>query len=73
MEHSPKNPAVIGAIKIGQNVIDYATGREMPADKLVAPRGPQLQGRAAQAGAPCGSPSSCTPATGTSRPRRSPT
>ena len=23
-------------IKIGQNVIDYATGREMPADKLVA-------------------------------------
>ncbi len=33
-EHSPTNPAVIKAIKIGQNVIDYATGREMPADKL---------------------------------------
>jgi hypothetical protein len=34
MEHSPANPAVIKAIKVGQNVIDYATGREMPADKL---------------------------------------
>ena len=33
-EHSPANPAVIKAIKVGQNVIDYATGREMPADKL---------------------------------------
>jgi hypothetical protein len=33
-ETSPSNPAVIKAIKIGQNVIDYATGREMPADKL---------------------------------------
>ncbi len=35
LEHNPKNPAVDNAIKIGQNVIDYATGREMPADKLV--------------------------------------
>ncbi|HZW30878.1 MAG TPA: DUF4159 domain-containing protein, partial [Isosphaeraceae bacterium] len=34
-EHSPANPAVIKAVKVGQNVIDYATGREMPADKLV--------------------------------------
>ncbi len=33
-ETSPVNPAVIKAIKIGQNVVDYATGREMPADKL---------------------------------------
>jgi hypothetical protein len=33
-ERSPANPAVIKAIKVGQNVIDYATGREMPADKL---------------------------------------
>ena len=33
-ERSPTNPAVIKAIKVGQNVIDYATGREMPADKL---------------------------------------
>ncbi len=34
-EHSPTNTAVIRAIKVGQNIIDYATGREMPADKLV--------------------------------------
>jgi hypothetical protein len=33
-ERSPNNPAVIGAIKVAENVIDYATGREMPADKL---------------------------------------
>jgi hypothetical protein len=33
-EKSPANPAVLKAIKVGQNVIDYATGREMPADKL---------------------------------------
>ncbi len=26
---------MIKAVKIGQNVVDYATGREMPADKLV--------------------------------------
>jgi hypothetical protein len=34
-ERSPANPAVIKAFRVGQNVIDYATGREMPADKLV--------------------------------------
>jgi hypothetical protein len=34
LEQSATNPAVIKATKIGQNVIDYATGREMPADKL---------------------------------------
>ncbi len=34
-EHSPASPAVVKSIKVGQNVIDYATGREMPADKLV--------------------------------------
>ena len=34
-EHSPSiHAAVINAVKVGQNVIDYATGREMPADKL---------------------------------------
>jgi hypothetical protein len=35
-ELSPANPAVVKAVMIGQNVVDYATGREMPADKLVA-------------------------------------
>ncbi|MFO0952882.1 MAG: DUF4159 domain-containing protein [Isosphaeraceae bacterium] len=34
-ETNPANPAVIKAQRVGQNVVDYATGREMPADKLV--------------------------------------
>ncbi len=34
LERSPTNPAVLKAFRVGQNVIDYATGREMPADKL---------------------------------------
>ncbi len=33
-ERSPQNIGVIGALKVAENVIDYATGREMPADKL---------------------------------------
>ncbi|HEV3167847.1 MAG TPA: DUF4159 domain-containing protein [Isosphaeraceae bacterium] len=34
MEIQPANPAVIKAQRVGQNVVDYVTGREMPADKL---------------------------------------
>lgn len=34
MENQPENPAVIKAQRVGQNVVDYATGRELPADKL---------------------------------------
>jgi hypothetical protein len=34
-ERTPDNSAVILATRVGQNVIDYATGRELPADKLV--------------------------------------
>ena len=34
-EHSPTNTAVILATRVGQNIVDYATGRELPADKLV--------------------------------------
>ncbi len=37
MEQQPDNPAVIKATRVAQNIIDYATGRELPADKL-APR-----------------------------------
>jgi hypothetical protein len=33
-ETNATNPAVIKAIRVGQNVVDYATGRELPADKL---------------------------------------
>ncbi len=34
MENSPSNAAVVLASRIGQNIVDYATGRELPADKL---------------------------------------
>jgi hypothetical protein len=30
----PANPAVIKAIRLGQNIIDYVTSRELPPDKL---------------------------------------
>ena len=50
-ENSPANPAVIKAIRVGQNVIDYATGREMPADKLVTRDVHQFKGDAAKRGA----------------------
>jgi RNA polymerase sigma factor (sigma-70 family) len=33
-EHGPPKPAVLAAIKLGQNAIDYATGRVLPPDKL---------------------------------------
>jgi RNA polymerase sigma factor (sigma-70 family) len=36
-EHNPANPAVIKAIKVGQNVVDYATRRDVPPDKLSVP------------------------------------
>ena len=36
-ERSPANPAVIKAIKVGQNVIEYATGHKLPPDKLSDP------------------------------------
>jgi hypothetical protein len=36
-ERGPANPAVIKAIKVGENVIDYVTGRQLPPDKLVKP------------------------------------
>ena len=34
MERSPQNPAVILGTRVGQNVLEYATGRTLPADKL---------------------------------------
>jgi hypothetical protein len=33
-ESEPNNPLVSKALKLGQNIVDYATGRELPADKL---------------------------------------
>jgi hypothetical protein len=37
MDNSSANPAVILAQRLGQNIVDYATGRELPADKLALP------------------------------------
>jgi len=33
-ETNPSNTTVIKSLRVGQNVVDYATGRELPADKL---------------------------------------
>ena len=51
VERSPTNPAVIKAFRVGENVVDYATGREMPADKLDDPRRPRLKADAPRRGA----------------------
>ena len=64
-ERVPDNSAVILATRVGQNVVDYATGRELPADKLVIREVHNFQAAPAKRGA-CGSPSSSTPASGTS-------
>ncbi len=55
-EHGLSNPAVIKAIRVGQNVIDYVTGREMPADKLAVRELRNLKADAPKRGA-CASPS----------------
>jgi RNA polymerase sigma factor (sigma-70 family) len=36
-ERHPGNPAVVKAIRVGQNVIEYATDRTLPPDKLSEP------------------------------------
>jgi hypothetical protein len=51
MVNNEFNPAVILANRVGQNVIDYATGREMPADKLVVREVRNLKGQPPQRGA----------------------
>src|SRR4051812_13587932 len=35
-ETNPANPAEVKALRVGENIVDYATGRELPADKLTA-------------------------------------
>jgi hypothetical protein len=40
-ERSPTNPAVIQAIRVGQNVVEYATGHKLPPDKLSVRSGPR--------------------------------
>ncbi len=46
-EASPTNTAVIRSMRIAQNVVDYATGRELPPDKLVTREVHNLQNLAA--------------------------
>jgi hypothetical protein len=36
-ENSAANPALIKAMEVGQNIVDHATGRKVPADKLTVP------------------------------------
>jgi RNA polymerase sigma factor (sigma-70 family) len=36
-EHTPVTPAIIMAIKVGQNVVNYVTGLNVPPDKLSVP------------------------------------
>ncbi len=36
LENASGNPRVRSAISLGQNIVDYITGRELPADKLAA-------------------------------------
>jgi hypothetical protein len=50
-ERTPDNSAVILATRVGQNVIDYATGRELPADKLVVREAHNFQAAPAKRGA----------------------
>ncbi len=37
METQPELPRVTKSTRVGQNIVDYATGRELPADKLSTP------------------------------------
>ncbi len=50
-ERSPDNNAVILATRVGQNVVDYATGKELPADKLVVREVHNFQAAPAKRGA----------------------
>ena len=34
LDNQPRNPDVLVALKLGENIVDYITGRELPADKL---------------------------------------
>ncbi len=36
LENFPSNPGVRSSVSLGMNIVDYVTGREMPADKLAA-------------------------------------
>ena len=49
--NAARQPAVIKAAKVGQNVMDYATGSELPADKLAVRDVPDFEAEPAKRGA----------------------
>jgi hypothetical protein len=50
-EGNPGNTAVVKAMRVGQNIVDYATGRELPADKLTIREVRDFRPEAAKRGA----------------------
>ena len=50
-EGNPGNAAVVKAMRVGQNIVDYATGRELPADKLTVREVRDFRPEAAKRGA----------------------
>ena len=71
-ERSPTNTAVILATRVGQNIVDYATGRELPADKLVVREVHDFKVAPVQRNALRIAELLSTPASGTSHPWPSP-
>jgi hypothetical protein len=51
IENRPDHPRVVRSQRVGQNVVDYATGREIPADKLSTPEVKNFKGEIAKRGA----------------------
>ena len=51
LETQAELPRVVKSTRIGQNVVDYATGREMPADKLAPPEVRNFKNQPARRGA----------------------
>ncbi len=51
MENQPGLPRVVKSQRVGQNIVDYATGREIPADKLSTPEVKDFKGEIAKRGA----------------------
>ena len=51
LETQAELPRVIKSTRIGQNIVDYATGREMPADKLSTPEAKNFRPEPARRGA----------------------
>jgi hypothetical protein len=51
LETQPDHPLVVKSVRVGQNIVDYATGRELPADKLTPRETTQFAEETAKRGA----------------------